>query len=150
MQRNGFKAAKFLVLQRLQQFIKRQQKPGGNKADLLQYYLPRAETLNDSMSSLTAAPRMNSNDQQQQHVCTECGSLFFRHRGTQATLAEASRRSVPIPEGAPLQSQQACKGGNARVHCLRTSISFLFLFASTYRGLHMPESEHFAPDSGRC
>ena len=128
MQRNGFKAAKSLVLQRLQQFIKRQQKPGGNKADLLQYYLPRAEMLHDSMSSLTAAPKMNSTDQQQQHVCTECGALFS---GTGALRRHSQKHHAGaclFPKGPRFNPNKHAKAGTPEcIACGHQFRSYFFL-----------------------
>ena len=126
MQRKGLKAAKTQVLKRLQQFMKRQQK--GDKADLLQHYLPRAETLYDSMSCLTAAPRTNSTDQQQQQVCTECGSLFA---GTGA-LRRHSQKHHPgarlFPKGPRFNPKKHAKAGTPEcIACGHQFRSYFFL-----------------------
>ena len=128
MQRKGFKTAKFLVLRRLQQFIKRQHKPGVGKEDLLQYYLPRAELLYDSTSSLTAAPRMNETDPRQQHVCTECGSLFS---GTGA-LRRHSQKHHPgaclFPKGPRFNPKKHAKAGAPEcIACGHQFRSYFFL-----------------------
>ena len=111
MQRTGFKTAKLLTLKRLQQFIKRQHKPGSDKVDLLQYYLPRAEILYDSLTSLQAAPRPNSMDQLQQHVCTECGSLFS---GTGALRRHSQKHhsgACMFPKGPRFNPKKHAKAG---------------------------------------
>ena len=111
MQRTGFKTAKLLTLKRLQQFIKRQHKPGSDKVDLLQYYLPRAEILYDSLTTLQAAPRPNSIDQLQQHVCTVCGSLFS---GTGALRRHSQKHhsgACMFPKGPRFNPKKHAKAG---------------------------------------
>ena len=128
MQRNGLKAAKFLVLKRLQQFIKRQHKPGGNKLALLQFYLPRAEMLYDSLSSLQAAPKMNSTNQRQQHVCTECGSLFS---GTGALRRHSQKHHAGaclFPKGPRFNPKKHAKAGTPEcIACGHQFRSYFFL-----------------------
>ena len=109
MQRRGLKTAEVQVLKRLSQFLKRQHK--GDKDALLQHYLPRAETLRDSLSCLIAAVRASDTDQQQQHVCTECGSLFL---GTGA-LRRHSQKHHPgarlFPKGPRFNPKKHAKAG---------------------------------------
>ena len=126
MQRKGLKAAKAQVLKRLQQFIKRQHK--GDKAALLQHYLPRAETLCDSISGLTVEARTNSTDHQQQQVCTECGSLFA---GTGA-LRRHSQKHHPgarlFPKGPRFNPKKHAKAGTPEcIACGHQFRSYFFL-----------------------
>ena len=128
VQRNGLKAAKLLVLKRLQQFIKRQHKPGGNKLALLPFYLPRAEMLYYTLSSLKAAPKMNSTSQQQQHVCTECGSLFS---GTGALRRHSQKHHAGaclFPKGPRFNPKKHAKAGTPEcIACGRQFRSYFFL-----------------------
>ncbi|OLP91680.1 LINE-1 retrotransposable element ORF2 protein [Symbiodinium microadriaticum] len=128
VQRNGFKAAKLLVLKRLQQFIKRQRKPGGNNLTLLPFYLPRAEMLYDALSSLTASPKQHITNQQQQHVCTECGSLFS---GTGALRRHSQKHHAGaclFPKGPRFNPKKHAKAGAPEcIACGHQFRSYFFL-----------------------
>ena len=128
LQRNGFKTAKLQVLKRLQQFIKRQSKPGGNKSALLPFFLPRAETLFDSMSSLTASSKVHTINQQQQHVCTECGSLFS---GTGALRRHSQKHHAGAclyPKGPRFNPKRHAKAGTPEcIACGHQFRSYFFL-----------------------
>ena len=126
IKRRGFKTAKAQVMQRLKQFIKRQHK--GDKAALLQNYLPRAERLSDSMPHLVAAIRSSDAEQQQQQVCTECGSLFI---GTGA-LRRHSQKHHPgarlFPKGLRFDPKKHTKAGTPEcLACGRLFRSYFFL-----------------------
>ena len=84
--------------------------------------------LHDSMSSLTAAPKMNSTDQQQQHVCTECGALFS---GTGA-LRRHSRKhhagACLFPKGPRFNPNKHAKAGTPEcIACGHQFRSYFFL-----------------------
>ena len=126
MKRRGFKTAKTQVMQRLKQFLKRQHK--GDKAALLQYYLPRAEGLADSLPHLIASQRSNEAEQQQQQACTECGALFV---GTGA-LRRHSQKHHPgvrlFPKGPRFDPKKHSKAGTPEcIACGRSFRSYFLL-----------------------
>ena len=113
-------------MQRLKQFIKRQHK--GDKAALLEYYLPKIERLSDSMPHIEAAIRTSEAEPQQQ-VCTECGALFI---GTGALRSRHSQKHHPgvrlFPRGPRFDPKKHSKAGTPEcLACGRMFRSYFFL-----------------------
>ena len=109
LRRKGLKTAQAQVVQRLQQFLKRQHK--GDKEALLPFYLPRAQRLAELLPQLSVADRGSPGSHEHQRVCTECGAIFI---GTGA-LHRHSQKHRPgvrlFPKGPKLDPKKHSKAG---------------------------------------